>query len=477
MLFSSLEFLFFFLPITLAVYYLLPFKWGCKNAWLLLSSLFFYAWGEPSFVFVMLLSIAFNYSIAILIDAVREKNLCAKILMAGAIVGNVAVIGTWKYLNFITETLRTMFPGIQGVIPQTSFILPIGISFFTFQALSYVIDVYRGIPVQKNPFKVALYIALFPQLVAGPIVRYSTVMNAIDFRRTTLPMFSDGVLRFLIGFNKKMLLANTLGTIADFAFASQDLSVAMSWLGAVCYALQIFFDFSGYSDMAIGLGKMFGFEFLENFNYPYISKTCTEFWRRWHISLGSWFRDYLYFPLGGSRVGKMRMVLNLSVVWLATGVWHGANWTFILWGIGYGILIIGEKLLEIPRKVEEIWWWRVWYQPFTILMILLGWVLFRSVDISSALHYICVMFGFSGQPVMDGIFSFKFSNVVVLLCAASIFCLPTVPMLRAMMQEDRFGLSGGGYCIAEYTIHIALFFISISSLVMNSHNPFIYFNF
>jgi len=295
MLFTSIEFLFLFLPLTLAVYYLLPFRWNLKNYWLLTASLGFYAWGEPRFVFVMLASIVFNYAVALAIEALRTRHrmTAAKGALAGAFVGNLALIGVWKYGNFVTATLRDWFPSWQGAIPQTSFLLPIGISFFTFQALSYVIDVHRGVKAQRNPLLLALYIALFPQLVAGPIVRYTTVCDQIAVRRTTWDRFTRGVFRFVVGFNKKMLLANVMAEVADRAFAAPGLSVCFAWFGAVCYTLQIYFDFSGYSDMAIGLGRMFGFEFLENFNYPYLSKTVTEFWRRWHMSLGSWFRDYV----------------------------------------------------------------------------------------------------------------------------------------------------------------------------------------
>ena len=317
MLFTSIEFLFLFLPVVLAGYFLLPFRWGLKNLWLLAASILFYAWGEPSFVVVMLGSIAF---VALLVAAVSTRKGLAKTALAVAIAGNLAVIGLWKYANFVTATLRGWFPSLQGAIPQTSFVLPIGISFFTFQAMSYVVDVFRGsVRVQRNPLKLALYIALFPQLIAGPIVRYSTVCEQIESRHTTLDMFTRGVLRFLYGFNKKMLLANLFAAVADKAFGMSDPGCGMAWLGAIAYTLQIFFDFSGYSDMAIGLGLVFGFRFLENFDYPYISKTVTEFWRRWHMSLGSWFRDYVYFPLGGSRVGKARLVLNLAIVWTLTG--------------------------------------------------------------------------------------------------------------------------------------------------------------
>ncbi len=356
MLFTSIEFLFLFLPLVLAGYYALPFRWNLKNYWLLAASLGFYAWGEPRFVFAMLASIVFNYVAALVIerlsmrrsrgdrptvDSRGDRPAGAKVALAVAVAGNLALIGMWKYCNFVTATLRAWFPSWQGAIPQTSFLLPIGISFFTFQAISYVVDVSRGERAQRNPLLLALYIALFPQLIAGPIVRYTTVRDQLTSRRTTWDQFSAGVFRFVVGFNKKMLLANLMAEVADKAFAGAPGSVAFAWLGAVCYTLQIYFDFSGYSDMAIGLGKMFGFNFLENFNYPYISKTVTEFWRRWHMSLGSWFRDYVYFPLGGSRVGTGRLVFNLAVVWFLTGLWHGANWTFILGGCLCGVLIAG----------------------------------------------------------------------------------------------------------------------------------------
>ena len=470
MLFSSIEFLFLFLPVVLLAYYALPFRWGLKNGWLLLASLFFYAWGEPSFVVVMLASIAFNYVMALVIAGMGRTTL-RKCFLAAAIVGNLSVLGTWKYLNFITYNIRELFPSWQPLIPQTSFVLPIGISFFTFQALSYVIDVYRGVPVQRNPLKIALYISLFPQLVAGPIVRYTTVCDQIESRKTTFAMFSDGVYRFLCGFNKKMLLANLLAVVADKAFSSAALDMPTAWLGAICYTLQIFFDFSGYSDMAIGLGLMFGFHFLENFNYPYISKTVTEFWRRWHISLGTWFRDYLYFPLGGSRVGKGRLVLNLSVVWLATGVWHGANWTFIAWGGLYGLLIMFEKMLDLPRHVDESPALRMIYQPFTLLAVVLGWVLFRASDMSCGWRYICTMFGNGVGGACPVSAAFEFRNIAVPILAAIAFSVPWVPWLRAKLNH---------HAVFDYVVcavQFALFAFGVSYLVMNAHNPFIYFNF
>ena len=466
MLFTSLEFLFLFLPLTLAVYYLLPFRWNLKNYWLLAASLGFYAWGEPRFVFAMLASIAFNYVAALAVESLREhgRSGVMKAVLACAVVGNLALIGVWKYANFVTATLRDWFPSWQGAIPQTSFLLPIGISFFTFQALSYVIDVSRGVRAQRNPLLLALYIALFPQLIAGPIVRYTTVCDQIGSRKTSWDQFTRGVLRFVVGFNKKMLLANVMAEVADKAFALQTPSLAMAWFGAACYTLQIYFDFSGYSDLAIGLGRMFGFEFLENFNYPYLSKTVTEFWRRWHMSLGSWFRDYVYFPLGGSRVRKGRLVFNLAVVWFLTGLWHGANWTFILWGTLYGVLITGEKLANWVPRVEGSRMVRWLYQPFTLLMVMLGWVLFRSDTITSAGHYLAAMFGATSP--LDGPAVFWTREVVVPFCCAVLGC---APWWRRFTHPACFAVS----CAVQFV----LLLVSVSCLVMKAHNPFIYFNF
>lgn len=329
MVFSSLTFLFYFLPITLAVNMLLPEK--VRNYWLLAASLVFYAWGAHKFVFVMIISILMNYVFALLI-AGSENDKFRKFSLALAVVANLGILFYNKYMNFFTANLRRLF---GDSVTVTKIVLPIGISFFTFQALSYVIDVYRkDTPVQKNPYYLGLYIAFFPQLIAGPIVRYRTIAEQIEGRTITVEKFTSGVRRFCCGFTMKIILSNQMSVIADAAFKlpGKNLSVAFAWLGALAYSFQILFDFCGYSSMAIGLGRMFGFEFLENFNYPYLAKTVTDFWRRWHISLSQWFRDYVYFPLGGSRVGKGRLVRNLFIVWILTGIWHGAAWTYIAWG-------------------------------------------------------------------------------------------------------------------------------------------------
>lgn len=480
MLFPSMEFLFIFFPITFCVYFLLPKQIGSQNVrnyWLLIASLFFYAWGEPKFVLAMLFSIIFNYFIALHIEELSEKHLYRKLLLTLAVLVNIGILFVFKYLNFVTGTLHNIFPQTTEMFEQTSFVLPIGISFFTFQALSYVIDVYRGIPAQKNLGYLGLYISFFPQLIAGPIVRYTTIAEQIKERCITASMFSDGVLRFLYGFNKKVLLANAFAEVADKAFAAESLSVGMAWLGAICYTLQIFFDFSGYSDMAIGLGKMFGFRFLENFNYPYISKTVTEFWRRWHISLGSWFRDYVYFPLGGSRVkSRIRLVFNLFVVWLATGIWHGASWNFIVWGLLYGVLITIEKLWSIPEKITKYKLPAVCYQVFTMLAVMFGWVLFRSESLGSAAVYIQAMFGLTGNSLLDNDFIFYSREYIVVLVAGLLLSTPILGYLKDRFLTDK-SLSVNVSENFGYALQLALFVVSISFLVMNAHNPFIYFNF
>ena len=475
MLFTSLEFLLLFLPLVLAGYYVL--RRELRNAWLLAASLVFYAYGEPKFVLAMVASIALNYLFALGISAVGPGRRASRWMLLAAILANLSLIFVYKYANFATSVARELFPSWRGAIPQTSFILPIGISFFTFQAISYVVDVYRGVPAQKNPVNIALYIAMFPQLIAGPIVRYDTVARQLVSRRETLPLFTSGVGRFLVGFAKKMLLANLFAVAADKYFADgAELDCCGAWLGAVCYTFQIFFDFSGYSDMAIGLGRMFGFEFLENFNYPYVSRSITEFWRRWHMSLGSWFRDYLYFPMGGSRVGsRARLVFNLAVVWFATGVWHGANWTFILWGSLYGVLIIVEKLADWPkrlmasRRLQALGWFA------TMFFVVLGWVLFRAPDLTSAGRYLAAMFGFGATEFVGGETVFEFGEMAVLLAVGAAASVPWIPWLRARLAAMPRAL--GLLEIAGRIALVALFFVGISYLAMNSHNPFIYFNF
>ena len=476
MLFTSIEFLLFFFPAVFSIYYLLPAR--TKNYWLLITSLFFYGWGEPLFVFVMIGSILMNHRFALEIENLRDHPEKQKSILVLAVSVNLCILAIFKYLNFITVTLHSVFPQTKSLFPSTSIVLPIGISFFTFQSLSYVIDVYRGIPAQKSLFSVGLYISLFPQLIAGPIVRYTTIMDQISDRSINLKKTSDGLIRFFEGFNKKMILANTLSSVADQAFLGSEISVGMAWLGALCYSLQIYFDFSGYSDMAIGLGKMLGFEFLENFNYPYISKTVTEFWRRWHISLGTWFRDYVYFPMGGSRVkSKWQLVWNLLVVWTLTGIWHGANWTFITWGILYGIVIIVEKLLDVPKRLDHISLpLQCLYQALTLFLVMSGWVIFRANNLAHAINYLKTMIGMNGSAIFDRDFVFYFREYMIYIIFGCLCSTPVFRNLRRRMAYVSPALETITYS-THYIFQLILFVISFSFLIMNAHNPFIYFNF
>ena len=477
MLFTSIEFLLFFLPVVLFLYFIIPER--IKNCWLLFSSLFFYAWGEPVFVLVLLFSIVFNFVMALIIERQDTNLTLKKITFMLVVFVNLGILAVFKYMNFIIIMIYDLFPMTKDSLAVPDIALPIGISFFTFQALSYVIDVYRRIPAQKNIVNLGLYISFFPQLIAGPIIRYNTIMNQITTHKVTMGIFSTGVIRFLEGFSKKIILANTFAVITDTAFSSiSNNSVCMAWLGAVCYTLQIYFDFSGYSDMAIGLGQMFGFHFLENFNYPYISKTVTEFWRRWHISLGTWFRDYVYLPLGGSRLKtKRRMAFNLLFVWLLTGIWHGANWTFVVWGVLYGIIIIFEKLADIPGKMKcYAMPFRSLYCFFTIITIVLGWVLFRSDSLANAVLYLKTMFGASNTVFADGIFWFNLREYCFFLVAGIICSTPFFKVIKNklnLINPKVTILADGCY----YVFQLGLFVISFSFLVMKAHNPFIYFNF
>lgn len=477
MVFSSLTFLFYFLPIALLGNALLPKE--IRNYWLLLVSLVFYAWGGHAFVLVMVLSIAMNYGFARLIDWSGSRGF-RKACLWISVGANLGILFYNKYMNFFTQNLNRILALAGRSVPVTDIILPLGISFFTFQAMSYVIDVYRkDTPVQKNPFYLGLYIAFFPQLIAGPIVRYRTIADQIEERTLTADKLILGVRRFCGGFAVKVLLANNLSVIADAAFhlsnTPESLSVCFAWLGAIAYSLQIFFDFSGYSSMAIGLGYMFGFEFLENFNYPYISKTVTEFWRRWHMSLGQWFRDYVYFPLGGSRVdSKWKLVRNLFVVWFLTGVWHGADWTFIAWGLGYFFLLSFEKLTNLPkRELGKVA--GAGYRIFTLLCVVVGWVIFRADGIRNGIRYLFAMFGLTGNSLTDNNALRYGNDYKFLLLIALICCAPVFEKLRLWL---------GRRIKAEWAVNVVwdlgllgLLLVSISYLVMGGNNPFIYFNF
>lgn len=427
MLFSSTVFIYLFLPIVILCYYLL-FRWNrlAQNLFLLCASLFFYAWGEPKFVLVMMLSILINWFFGLLVDELRDKKKLCIAALASDIVFNLGILFVFKYLSFTCRVADHIL-GWNIRIPTIT--LPIGISFFTFQAMSYVIDVYRKkASVQPNLFYVGLYISFFPQLIAGPIVRYQTIEDQIKNRRETWDDFFDGFARFVIGLSKKVLLANSFAIVADRVFLANKngdtISVAFCWLGAVMYTLQIFFDFSGYSDMAIGLGQMFGFHFLENFDYPYISTSITEFWRRWHISLGTWFRDYLYIPLGGNRCSAGRNLLNLFAVWFLTGLWHGANYTFIVWGMMYFCLIAFERYSGFNKNSNGIII-KTFKWIYTSFFVMMGWVLFRADSITEAIGYFRKMYGLDGNPVFDGLFSGWFTQNLILMFIGIILCTPS----------------------------------------------------
>ncbi len=472
MLFSSSAFIFFFLPIVLIIYYgLLKNKRQAQNIFLLISSLVFYAWGEPVFVLIMMLSIVANYLFGLKIYKCKKKEneRASKGFVFASVVFNLSLLFVFKYLTFTLDTIANLSGrGSFGV----NIALPIGISFFTFQSMSYVLDVYRGRGgVLKNILNVGLYISFFPQLIAGPIVRYETIATEIADRKETREDFYEGFSRFIVGLGKKVLLANFFAVYADNAFANVGgLSLAMSWIGAVSYAFQIFFDFSGYSDMAIGLGRMFGFHFLENLNYPYISKSVSEFWRRWHISLGTWFKDYVYVPMGGSRVKKPRLVFNLFVVWMLTGIWHGANWTFFVWGFMYFVLLSIEKLTGFGRKergkAASVFGW-----IYTMLFVIIGWVIFRANTLSEAFEYLKVMFGFVKNVPDTHVFANSLKGFFIYLVFAILFSAPIMKKLENKYENSTFF-----YALRAVSI-VLIFIIAAASIVSSSHNPFIYFNF
>lgn len=469
MLFSSSVFLFLFLPGVLIVYYLFLRRWRqVQNIFLLIASLLFYAWGEPWFVLVMMGSILANYGFGLWVARAQGAGTGAKAPVLMALLFNLGILFVFKYLTFTLGILNRL--GGAFVIPGIE--LPIGISFFTFQALSYVLDVQRGRgQVQRSPLKVGLYISFFPQLIAGPIVKYETVADQIDNRKENWEDFSAGCARFIVGLGKKVLLANQLALVADRAFlleGADKLTTSFAWLGALCYTLQIYYDFSGYSDMAIGLGKMFGFHFLENFNYPYISTSITEFWRRWHISLSTWFRDYVYFPLGGSRVdSKWKHIRNLFVVWLLTGIWHGANWTFIAWGLFYFVLLVLEKYGHLGRGWPVVCRWL-----FTFLMVNFAWVLFRADGLRAAAGYLCAMFGHGAGLWSAETGLFLRENWTVLL-AGAVFSAPVALKLRDWAANRQSVLLDLGYGLLVG----AVFLVSASFIIKGTYNPFIYFNF
>lgn len=468
LVFSSLIFLYLFLPMTLLIYFIAPNQ--LRNVILIVASLVFYAWGEPVYIFLMIFSTVIDYGYGLLIDKYRYRKSTARALLVCSLVGNLGILGFFKYYGFLVENLNSLF-GLH--VEVTTLPLPVGISFYTFQTMSYIIDVYRDkVPVQKNLIAFGTYVTMFPQLVAGPIVAYGDVAKQLILRKITLSRFGEGTQLFVRGLAKKVLLANHIGMLWSSIKASpaSDLTVASSWIGILAFSLQIYFDFSGYSDMARGLGKMFGFELTKNFNYPYISTSVSEFWRRWHISLGSWFREYVYIPLGGNRVRGVKQFRNLFVVWFLTGLWHGASWNFIIWGLYFGCFIAIEKLflhkwlMHLPRVMGNL---------YTLFIVMVGWVFFDLDGLSAAISFLEAMFGFSTYHYADNnTYYYLSTNLVVLLLAM----LAATPLPRKMLSalKKRYPL---GSAILSPIVYVLFLLLSTAYLVNDTYNPFLYFRF
>ena len=459
MVFSSIPFLFFFLPIVLICYYLVPFK--LKNYVLLVFSLIFYAWGEPVYIILMIFSCLLNYFYALYHDKVKNK----KLLFILCIVANLLILGFFKYADFLIDIINSIF---RLNINPLKLALPIGISFFTFQTMSYSIDVYRSSVVpERNFFYFTTYVSMFPQLIAGPIVRYETISKELYKRDINFNNFSDGLLRFMQGLFKKVLIANNIGYLWTTLSSMESLSIASAWLGIIAYTFQIYFDFSAYSDMAIGMGKMLGFNYLENFNYPYISKSVTEFWRRWNISLSSWFKDYVYIPLGGSKCSRIKHIRNILIVWCLTGIWHGASYNFMLWGLYYGIILIIEKfflkdfLSKLPNTLKHI---------YTMLVVIIGWLIFASTDLSMFSVYFSNMFNIFKYPFIDETFIFYFKSYFIIIVISTLLSMP-------IYQNIKKKLNSRGWMIISLILYLVFFFITVSYLVSDSYNPFLYFRF
>lgn len=472
MVFSNLFFIYLFLPLNLILYYAVPNKtW--KNVVLLLFSLFFYSWGEPVWVFLLMLTAFLDYTWAKCIEYfhLTGQQRRKKMALIASLVFDLGMLGVFKYSGFVVENIN-LLTGLSLPVPQIA--LPIGISFYTFQTISYVLDVYRGqVAAQKRYYKYLMYLSSYHQLVAGPIVRYSDVAAEIENRTVSAQDFSEGITRFCLGLTKKVVVANVAGSLArnylDADLAS--LSVAGAWFGVLLYTLQIYYDFSAYSDMAIGLGRMFGFHYHQNFNYPYIAKSVTEFWRRWHISLSSFFRDYVYIPLGGK---YRHQIFNICVVWFLTGLWHGASWNFILWGVFYGALLIVEKLglLKVLEKIPS-----VFSHLYLLFLTLIGWTIFYTTDLGKLGGYFGVMFGFSGNAFSDPQLSITFMNNLFWLIAAVLFCMPITQLVKRWAQTQRSEGVRAGISIVNAIMNVMLLFVCTAMLVGDSYNPFLYFRF
>ncbi|EGT3616496.1 MBOAT family protein [Clostridium perfringens] len=468
MVFSSIIFIFTFLPITLILYYISPRK--LKNIVLLLASLVFYAWGEPTYIFLMLFTTIIDFFAGLLINKNRKNKNKARMILFVTIALNLLILGYFKYYDFLISNINALF---NINIPINDIPLPIGISFYTFQTLSYIIDVYWGkVKVQKSLLSFSLYVTMFPQLVAGPIVKYSDIARELTSRKESLEKFGEGVERFIFGLGKKVLIANNVGLLWTSIQGSDlgKISVLTSWIGIIAYTLQIYFDFSGYSDMAIGLGKMFGFDFCENFNYPYISKSITEFWRRWHISLGTWFREYVYIPLGGNRRGLKIQLRNIFIVWFLTGIWHGASWNFIAWGIYYGVLLLIEKvfLLKVLNKAPKFI-----NHVYTMILVMVGWVFFSNDSLKNGLNYIKVMFGIGNNSLVNGT-SFYYLSTSLIILVIALLC--STPIMYKLFRKLKYDMGVRGILIAG-GIQVIILVLSIAYIVTSTYNPFLYFRF
>lgn len=466
MIFSSLLFMYIFLPIVLGIYYFSPKK--LRNFVLLMISLVFYGWGEPIYIFLMIISIIVGFTGARLIDKYRDNKDFSTCIFITVLVLNIGALFFFKYYGFLIEIINSVF---NSNLRIRTLPLPLGISFYTFQIISYVVDVYkRDTKVQKNIINFGAYVSMFPQLVAGPIVQYTTIEKQLNAREENLNQFGEGVERFVLGLGKKVIIANNVGAVWNTVkpLVSSDISVLTSWIGIIAFTLQIYFDFSGYSDMAIGLGKMFGFDFMENFKYPYISKSVTEFWRRWHISLGSWFRDYIYIPLGGNRCSKIANVRNIFVVWFVTGLWHGASWNFIVWGLFFGVIIFIEKmgLLKVLEKLPSFL-----CNIYTMFFVVISWVFFDTYTLKDSMVYIGNMFGLNNNIAYDNMACYLLDTNKVFFITAIVCSTPLIKYLIEYLKKSLVGK------IVLIMFYIGIIIISTSLLVGESYNPFLYFRF
>lgn len=469
MVFSSIPFIFFFFPIFLILYYAAPYKY--KNIILLIFSLIFYAWGEPIYILLMIFSSFVDYICGLNIEKNRDNKRKKRLFLIISIIVNLSLLGFFKYSDFLIGMINNIF---HINIPLLNLALPIGISFYTFQTMSYSIDVYRGnVKVEHNFLNYMTYVTMFPQLIAGPIVRYEDVARELKHKEITFHKFSEGLLRFMRGLFKKVLIANNVGYLFTVisTMTTSEISVLSAWLGVIAFSFQIYFDFSGYSDMAIGMGKMLGFTYLENFDHPYISKSITEFWRRWHMSLSTWFKDYLYIPLGGSRVSRIINIRNILIVWLLTGLWHGANLNFVLWGLYYGIVLILEKFI-LKKYIDRLP--NVLKHTYTLFLILIGWLIFAFDDMNKLGSFAKIMFGFGDVDFVNSNFLYYLKNYFIIIIISIIFSMPVYSKIKQTLRKIKFPKT---LFIIVLTIYVLLFIVTIGYIVNDTYNPFLYFRF